>query len=338
MSEHPRGELASPAQPTPFLPNADFFISEGRVLAPTRSNLLVWDLDGTPQGALPFEGLGVEVPRAAALGGDVLVLTGEAQYSWVAVSLAERGSLGMARVPSPPPPPHSTAPHPPFVVPPKVTTDGARVAAQVGAELWVFTTSGEVVNRVVPAGVVPHMPSGWLWAHFTRGGALVLGSPELACPAQFWTSDGDRCLGVVPSSLKPQWFTEAAAAERFALVDYPDETGAMRFSVHDAGSLHPVAEGSLPHIAQSVALSPDGSILASVAPPRGGGDGTSIHLTDVTSGSTATLSDPGYSPRRVQFADEKLLLTHSPTAGLRAWDLEQRQVVADFSHPSLVRG
>lgn len=332
----PNGEVAEPTD-RPF-PTAHHLVAEGGAIhAPSHTELLSWDPDGSIVRRAPL--VGADGVHTWDLRDGVVVVGGADHYTFTTMSLDDGEALGEARVDNDVTAPEDSTAQPPAFRPPRaIATDGAHVAVAFDdGTVGVFDVAGQLLNTVVPVDFRPTRDDGADHALLTYSpdGRLVLHSARNHCPVQFWHPDGSELITVLDGGpANPQHVAFAAEAGRFVVTQYASGDDAMPYVVFDSATLEPVAEGTLPDVASVVAVSPDGATLASAGGFGSGDARRIIHLVDLAGAAASGMEREDYVAQSLLFSpDAATLYSHNALAGIVAWDVAARAETLAFELP-----
>lgn len=258
---------------------------------------------GFDRRLIPLSKAGVEPDGRWDMRDGILVFGGADNASFTTVNLEDGTQIGRHAIDNDAPSgKHDTIKPSRFKEPRSLATDGRRVAATFDdGTVKVFDLSGDVVNVINPVG--PITKKGFavaLSVAYTPQGQLFLSGVDLATK-QFWQPDGSALVRTLDDSHASKRTYFAEDADRFFLLKNDFDVPETRWSLFDSRSLELLDEGLLPDLAEAVAVSPDGTWIASTG-DYGGGDGKLIHVTDVTTGETTDMMRDGYAAEVMRFS------------------------------------
>lgn len=331
----PADELAEP-DPDDLLPaELGLVFDDGMLHAPSHTEFLSWSTDGriAERFSLPEVGVG-EVWTWDQAGG-VVALNGEGEFSVLVLERDTSAVLGTLAIANLEHDPGDTAPQPAFLGPSDVATDGTLVASAFHSDgvVRVCDVEGNVVSEFRPgsAGTEPSFCN-VVWA---PSGLLVTHSAREGHPVQFWDARSgslDRMLEGSPPN--PQQVVFASDAPRMVVTQYTQDVAEMPYKVFDTDADEVVGEAVLPDIASAIALSPDGTLLATAGGFGSGKAMRLIHVTDLDTGEVFTMERESYVARALVFSpDGGTLYSHNNRAGIVAWDLASRGQTITFDLP-----
>lgn len=331
----PEGEVAEP-DPDDLLPaQLGLVFDDGMLHAPSHTEFLSWTTDGLIAERFSLPDVGVADVWTWDQADGVVALNGEGEFSVLVLERNTGAVLGTLAIANQEPDPEDTAPQPAFLGPSDVATDGTLVASAFHSDgvVRVCDVEGNVVSEFRPgsAGTEPSFCN-VVWA---PSGLLVTHSAREGHPVQFWDARGGslvRVLGASPEN--PQQVVFASDAPRMVVTQYTQDVAEMPYKVFDTDTDEVVAEGVLPDIASAIALSPDGTVLATAGGFGGGKAKRLIHVTNLDTGEAFTLERDLYVARALVFSpDGGTLYSHNNRAGIVAWDLASRGEAITFDLP-----
>lgn len=332
----PEGEVAEP-DPDDLLPaQLGLVFADGMLHAPSYTEFLSWSPDGhiAERFSLPEVGVG-EVWTWDQAGG-VVALNGEGEFSVLVLERDTGAVLGtLAIANNEEPDPGDTAPQPAFLGPSDVATDGTLVASAFHTDgvVRVCDVGGDPVSELRPGPA--RTEAGYCNVVWAPSGLLVTHSAREGFPVQFWEAGSgalDRVLEASPPN--PQHVVFASDAPRMVVTQYTQDVAEMPYKVFDTETDEVLAEGVLPDIASAIALSPDGTLLATAGGFGGGKALRLIHVTNLDTGEVFTMERDSYVARALVFApDGGTLYSHNNRVGIVAWDLVSRGETITFDLP-----